>query len=540
MRLANVNIQDELKLRFSTILSNASFEELRTFVLDKTAIRAVHQQIVSLLSEAEKQDSAEAVTALEKTAYDRQVKEDAAEKERDVSARHADELAQSRLLREHETNRLECAGLERELLVNEVLVQSPGPAQAVVHQHPLSTPVVGTNLHTHMNSFEVKRQLQEKIANLSNRRVDIDLELKRLEQQNKAREQRREKRESRLQARVEYAQKSTGIAATLATDNQSRLLTDINTKKQEIQKKCSFLIAEAEKLNYSVFLNQLESYLKNHNTRPAQENEALRNLLKLIRQNLIHDKEVTVLNARLNKTIDDLVQNQHSLQLTRQRLALLLQENPDLIAENEQLKRDNKELESSQKDHVDTRNSLFYNTLIFSGLSLICAIPLFLFLAGVIVAVAPALVIVPPVLLLVAGLGLGVATLVYAVKGWLDGSSITTNEETISNNKARMLDNSNEIDTINNKTIPDFEYNIGSLKSMQERLRGELKQEEARAADTFRQAQEVRLPIYSGSSLFNSHGPVTEGPLPLVSLSGILGPEPSPHLVSPSAPYVRL
>ncbi|KTD60823.1 T9SS type A sorting domain-containing protein [Legionella shakespearei] len=552
MRLAKFDIQHELKSQFNAILSSASFADLKTLVLDKTAISSVQKQIESLLSQAEKQDEADAVAALEKAAYDRQVKEDAAEKERDISARHADALTQSRLIREYEAIKQERSGLERELFVNELLVQSPGPTQTVVHQHPLSTPVVGTNLHTHINSFEIKRQLEERIAALSNRMVDIDLELKKLEQWNKDREKRREKRESRLQARLEYAQKGTGIAATLASDNQSRLLADIKTKKQEIQKNCTSLIAEAEQLNYSVFLNQLEIYLSHSNTRSAQENEALRNLLKLIRQNLIHDKEVISLKARLNRTIADLEQNQRSLQLTRQRLASLIQANPDLISENEQLTRDNNELSALQEEHVETRNSLFYKTLIFAGLTLASAIPLFLLLAGVIAstAVVSALIIVPPILLLAAGIGLSVATLVYAVKGWINGYSISTNEETINTNSARMVDNSNEIDTINNRTIPDFERAIARLKSNQEQLAGELRQTELRAADSFKQAQGVELPVYSGSSLFTGpvewlnnpkNGPAKEISLPSAPLSDILDPESSPKdILKSSEPYVRM
>lgn len=549
MRLANVTIQRELISQFKTMLSDASFVDLKALVLDKTAIRSVHKQIAGLLSEAAKQDDIDAVTALEKAAYDRQVKEDATEKERDTSARRSDELSQRALLREHEANRLERTGLERELLVNEVLVQSPGPGQPVVHQHTLSTPVISTNLHTHMNSFELKRQQEERIAELSNRMLDIDLELKRLEQQNRDREARREKRELRLQARVEYVQNRSGIAATLAFENQSRLLDDINAKKQEIQKKCSALIEEAEQSNYPTFINQLEVYLTHSNTRPAQENEALRNLLKLIKQNLIHDKEVISLHARLNSSIAELEQTQSSLRTTRQRRDEMIHENPVLIAENEQLNRNTVALKASQEEHVKTRNSLFYQALIFTGLSLVCAIPLFLLLAGVIATAIPALIIAPPMFLLAAGVGLGIATLVYAVKGWLDGSSIATNEETISNNKARMLDNTDEIETINNKTIPDFERMIPILKNTQEQLADKLRQEQQRAADTFRQAQGIELPVYSDSSLFagpiewlNDHknGPakgVTS--LPQASLSDLLGPVPS-EVFKSSEPYVRL
>lgn len=508
MRLAKFDINQQLKSEFNAFLnSNINFTELRALVIGKKAVPVVHSQLTAMLTEAKIADQNEASAALEQQAYDNQVTEDNVEKIQDDRDRRNDDETKDRLTRELAQKKADRTGLEQQMLVNEFIVQASNPAQPVVHQHPQNPPVVTTNLHTHMNSFEIKRQLEADISALTHCIIDIEQELTDIAKREKERDNRREKRESRLQARVEYAQKRQGIAPTLSSENQTKLLRNIKNKNQALEQQCIASTATALQVNYSVFLEQFEFYLNHNNNRPSQEIEALSKILQLIKHNITHEQEAATLQSRLRSTIVAIAQDKRNLELTQQRLDSLIQANPDLTAANEHLKSENEGLSASREQNIQTRNRLFYPALILTGVGILATIPLILTLVGAIPffispALLLALVITPPALLLAAGIGFSIATLVYAIKGMFNSSSITTNEETINNNLSRMDMNTRDMATIENQTIPDLKTGITNNERNKDELTILLTQTTKLAEQTFSQAKAIEIPQYSSSLLF--------------------------------------
>lgn len=504
MFLDKFDINQQLKSQFNTFLnSNISFYELKALLTGKKTIPVVHSQLVDMLLErkrlelinilAKKQDYLTAMAALEfqdenkSSAYDSIYTAVTTEGILDDVTQRADDQFNDRLIREREEKQQARTRLEQQLLVNELIVQVLGPTKSVVYQHP----------PTYINSFEVKCQIETDIATLTNRIIDIERDLSGIAKRANERNNRREEREAHLNAVIKYHQKRP-----LDLSNHYK-----NNPNRDIHEKCNGLITEADQLNYSVFLEQFELYLE-HNNRPAQEIEALGKVLQLMKQHLVHEQKVAKLQSKLNSTLVTIVQDEQTLELTQQKLIPLIQVTSDLTTTNERLKNENIELSKSQEENTQTRNRLLYPTLILTGAGLLAAIPLILTLVGVIpyFIVPPlllTLVITPPVLLLAVGIGFGIATLAYAIKGMLNNFSITTNEKTISDNLSRMDTEVYDMDIIQKDTIPELEVRMADNLRNKEKLTASLNQAKKLVEHTLNQANGIEITQYASSSLFS-------------------------------------
>lgn len=165
------------------------------------------------------------------------MKEDDDEKNRDVEELRQDLLRRNDLTRQLEILRVRKEQYERELLIrNTVPHVHTHPDTPVIHQHPsqpISAPLLNPNnhVHTHLEATLSSQDIELSIQKINRRISEINKELEILDSRNNAREIRRGDREKRLQARLNYVQKTAGVVNTLSPDNQKKLLSNIEKEK---------------------------------------------------------------------------------------------------------------------------------------------------------------------------------------------------------------------------------------------------------------------------------------------------------------------
>ncbi|HAT8180832.1 TPA: type IV secretion protein Dot, partial [Legionella pneumophila] len=246
---------------------------------------------------------------------------------------------------------------------------------------PLLNP--NTHVHTHLEATLSSQDIELSIQRINRRISEINKELETLDSRNNEREIRRGDREKRLQARLNYVQKTAGVANTLSPNNQKKLLSNIEKEKQSLTQQHSALLLKADQLNYSIFLQQFELSLQSMQ-RPFQETDALKAIVKRMKEHLNYKENAASIQSRLDNTVLTIGENLRRLTRLNSQLSSLQLANPDLTRRNERLEEQNRELLESYNNHVKTRNKLFFPTLILSGLSLLFSIPLILTLAGII------------------------------------------------------------------------------------------------------------------------------------------------------------
>ncbi|HAT1881969.1 TPA: type IV secretion protein Dot [Legionella pneumophila] len=523
MSLATYDVKQELvKLTQNFFSIDHQFSELKNLLTDKKTIPWIHNQIVDQLSQIKKSDEIAMIARLEKSAYEQQMKEDDDEKNRDVEELRQDLLQRNHLTRQLEILRVRKEQYERELLIrNTVPNVHTHPDTPVVHQHPsqpISAPLLNpnTHVHTHLEATLNSQDIGLSIQKINRRISEITKELEILDSRNNAREIRRGDREKRLQARLNYVQKTAGVINTLSPDNQKKLLSNIEKEKKSLTQQHSSLLLKADQLNYSIFLEQFELSLQIMQG-PFQEVDALQTIVKRMKGHLNYKEKAASIQSRLDNTVLTIGENLRRLTRLNSQLSSLQLANPDLTRRNERLEEQNRELLESYNSHIKTRNKLFFPTLVLSGLSLLFSIPLILTLTGIIpYAIAPAvlltLVIAPPALLLLAGLGVGIATITYAVKAYFNNSTIESNKETIESNRRQMGANQKEIYTLENQTIPNLKKELLQNEGIQNRLTDELQYFESLAEQALKQAKEVEPHTYPYRPFFNSEVAVHQHP----------------------------
>ncbi|ANH13060.1 TPA: Dot/Icm T4SS effector PpeB [Legionella pneumophila] len=545
MSLATYDVKQELvKLTQNFFSIDHQFSELKNLLTDKKTIPWIHNQIVDQLSQIKKSDEIAMIARLEKSAYEQQMKEDDDEKNRDVEELRQDLLRRNDLTRQLEILRVRKEQYERELLIrNTVPHVHTHPDTPVIHQHPsqpISAPLLNPNnhVHTHLEATLSSQDIELSIQKINRRISEINKELEILDSRNNAREIRRGDREKRLQARLNYVQKTAGVVNTLSPDNQKKLLSNIEKEKKSLTQQHSSLLLKADQLNYSIFLQQFELSLQSMQ-RPFQEADALKAIVKRMKEHLNYKEKAASIQSRLDNTVLTIGENLRRLTRLNTQLSSLQLANPDLTRRNERLEEQNRELLESYNSHIKTRNKLFFPTLVLSGLSLLFSIPLILTLTGIIpYAIAPAvlltLVIAPPALLLLAGLGVGIATIIYAVKAYFNNSTIESNQETIESNRRQMGANQKEIYTLENQTIPNLKKELLENEEIKNRLTDELQYIENLAEQALKQANEVEPYVYSAMPFFNPEVVVHQHP----SVgNGIVTPSAPP--IDPLYPAVR-
>lgn len=521
-------VRDDMKA-FLNQSPPLSFVTLKTLLTSKKSITEVHAPIAQRVQQIRDDAKTAAQDILEQIALQEQIRDDDYEKRSDASS-YKDDLHRKEILHQELIHKSTMRRqFEGELLtLNAVLQSTSTPLQ--VHQHPVTETHTNThqhpsqvptqpNVHTHPNqdahqqsvgvvhahpTIDIHQTTRQRISfinaelmQLNNQNRRISEELTQIDRRMEEYASRRNERELRLQARLDLANHVAGssVNKTLSPKQQLDLNAKIRLHYDNFDLQCAELIANAEKINYSIFINQLEDHLKKTSL-TDQEKRALNQSLTLIKQHLAYENEAEIIQRSLNEVQTTLSNDRKKLGLSNSKLNKLKQTNPHLARINEELAAQNIEQQALCIENKLTRDKLTTPTLIAVGTTVLASIPLALTLAGVIpFFIAPTLlftlVSLPPALLLVTTLGLGIAAITYAVKASLNENTIENNQNTIDQNRSQMVDNISATEQLERATIPELTRAIARGELEQHNLEQSLQQKQMQAEQALQQAKEV-------------------------------------------------
>ncbi|HAT7866841.1 Dot/Icm type IV secretion system effector LegC3/PpeA [Legionella pneumophila] len=518
MFLANCNIEELVTEHIKQFLADEelSFSGLKDLILSKAPIPWIHSSVTATLLKSRDSDKTEVKKNLEQQSYKAQLAEDKIQKEQDDAEALKDKKLKEVLTRElnHIPTQISEQQTELRLLHYKLERLFESQAKVDVIQHPDSPMKKIKPSSSHSASIErLQRSINEreiKIQSLFEQEVNNKIKLNEIEKRASVRSQHHTKRVKRAQARIGYNSTGEDILSTLSGKNQSILLRSIQKQHHALEKKCSDLIQEADQINYPLFLEELQKYLnKKKHTLSSQEVDALKSVIKYIKQHLEFEHEVINTQSSLHIKKQSISSQIVKLRELQNKLKTLKNNNPNLTAANEELVSRNLELTAMKEHHADLRHRLGTPALLLFGLTFLFSIPLILTISGVIpFFIAPALLYIlvsaPPTILLLSTLGVGIAAIVFSFKMHSNESAIKSNLQTIETNSNQMSRNSQNLKSLETLTIPTLDMQIKKDENLRDQLMLSLLKQQRQAAQAFQKAKEVECLSYATSSLLNS------------------------------------
>ncbi len=541
MPLADYNVQEFVTEQVNVYLQDNkfTFSELKTLILSKSLISELHSQMVVILTQAKQQDQAEVKKKLETQANKKQLEEDKRQIKEEHAAALKDEESKEHLNAELKDNSSQLNANENELFQLKIqlarLIETES-RQGQVHQYEQAhqhghehqrehshhlKPSLTTQDESKAAIAQVNRDIEQcnfKIRALLIQKIDIQKSIGDIETRAKKRLVLQLERNSREQARIGYETTKGGLRDALSTENWTQLSTNIQKQHRALEIKCAELIKAIEEINYMLFLTQLPRHLE-HFSLQLTEIDALKTILKLIKQNIQHEQEAKDTSDSLNKQKALIAEHYGKLRGFKAKITALHQDNPSLTANNERLIQRNSELVTSLEQNTNSRQSYATPTLLLFALTFLLTIPLILLLSGVIpFFAAPVLVftlfITPPAALFIGTLITGISSAVYACKACTDQNEMDTNQQIIENNKSQMNRNTQELRTLQTTTIPELEMHIKSEELIRDRLVEPLARAELLSQQTLVQAQKIEpISITYGSFLTHDKKTAPSSPL---------------------------
>lgn len=525
MLLANYNIQEFVTEQINSFLAEdeLDFSNYKTLILNKSPIPIVHSTIVTTLNNSKKSDQIEVQKALEKQTYKNQLAEDEKQKKNGHSASLKDEELKERLTRElNHIPTLERSFTTECALLNHQLIRL---LEAVHHHEPSVNKIpkpISINKYTHEIEDLRKSILdyETKIQTIIEQRKNAQMKLQEIETRTEQRLEHQKKRTRREQARVGYLSTGEGIQETLSSKNRTLLSNSITDQYKALEKKCAELIQETEQINFAWFLEQLPSHLAVTKKLTAPEIDALKTILKLMKQHLLYEQQSVSTLDSLSKKKQSISLQLIKLQGLKVKLNTVREDNPSLTSTNQHLITLNEKLAISLDHNSNLRVRLGTPSLLLFALTLIFTIPLILTINGVIpFFIAPALlftlVAAPPAILLIATLVCGIAAIVYSFKADSNESEIKMNKKTIENNTNLIGRNDKSQQALQTTSIPNLEVQIKKNESLRDYL--EISQEKIHilSKQTFKQATKIQpilhsLPPFLGAK--NNQSKIHEDP----------------------------
>lgn len=518
MFLANCNIEELVTEHIKQFLADEelSFSGLKDLILSKAPIPWIHSSVTATLLKSRDSDKTEVKKNLEQQSYKAQLAEDKIQKEQDDAEALKDKKLKEVLTRElnHIPTQISEQQTELRLLHYKLDRLFESQAKVDVIQHSDSPMKKIKPSSSHSASIErLQRSINEreiKIQSLFEQEVNNKIKLNEVEKRASVRSQHHTKRVKRAQARIGYNSTGEDILSTLSGKNQSILLRSIQKQHHALEKKCSDLIQEADQINYPLFLEELQKYLnKKKHTLSSQEVDALKSVIKYIKQHLEFEHEVINTQSSLHIKKQSISSQIVKLRELQNKLKTLKNNNPNLTAANEELVSRNLELTAMKEHHADLRHRLGTPALLLFGLTFLFSIPLILTISGVIpFFIAPALLYIlvsaPPTILLLSTLGVGIAAIVFSFKMHSNESAIKSNLQTIETNSNQMSRNSQNLKSLETLTIPTLDMQIKKDENLRDQLMLSLQKQQRQAAQAFQKAKEVECLSYATSSLLNS------------------------------------
>ena len=312
MLLAKYNIQEGVTEHINSYLAEAelSFSDYKTLILSKFPIPAVHSALVSSLQKAKTADQVEVRKALENQACKNQTAEDEKETIDDNSAN----LTDMALKEKSKQELMDIPNLEQGYItqlnvlrrkLTRIIAAKP---DVIVTQYPQSAQKhaqqsAKLNRHTHAIT-NIKQSIfdyEAKIETLINKRNTLQQKIHQIEHRIEKRLAKQEHRKKREHARVGYLITGEGIQEILSVNNRHLLAKNIHEQDNALEKKCAELIHDSDQLHYPCLLEQLPNHLSKQKPLSQFELEALKSILKYMREHLLYEQQINNIEESLTK-----------------------------------------------------------------------------------------------------------------------------------------------------------------------------------------------------------------------------------------------
>lgn len=505
MLLSNVNTVDIVTKHILNYLTqyDFTFVELKKIIIDKKPLSEIQTQIISTLTEYKKEDWSQIQVNLEQQAYLNQLSLDETDKEKDLKKRIELEHIQIELnqkLNEIANQQLELNNQYR-LLTNKI------------NQLKSTKPIENALYHPQIYHIEKIQQLEnqqinheKKQGSLSQRQSMIQSKLKEINNHLKEIARLDLERQYREEARIAYQANHEGIYETLSPINKEKLRKNCHDQNAALEKKRDALISDAEEINYSTILEQLNFHLPRLKIK-RQEIEALRLILKLMDQHFHYAQLALSIEKQVQIKRKSISNQQLKLNDKHHQLNQLKINEPHFFNENELIKNHIINLQSYFENNIQFSRRLGVISFFLFITAATLSIPLLLVHTGMLPlfmssALLYFLFSTPPALTLLTSLSLGTAAIIFGYRAYFSENQITSNEQTIINNINQMKRDSNKLNQLALETLPTIEKQLKKDESTLDKLTHELIHHKKSAEEFLNQAKSVK-PSNQGQLFFS-------------------------------------
>ncbi|RUR10399.1 hypothetical protein [Legionella sp. km772] len=514
--MANFNVEECLieQIKNYICTTNWNFAQLKELVLEKKSITELLIRVDDRLSKAETADLEKIKHNLEAESYKKQCSEDEHDKKSELLKKAKDEQLKVRY--NQELKKI-ASSIKQQLEEQQELIQK-------MNQTALSQITIGRySSYQQTNQWQYAiQQYEMKIHFLSEKRKIIHDKLQKIEERANLYKLQEQVRNQRKQAGVAYQHSQQNIEQCLSDKNRELFHKNCVIHSQSLKKKKAQLNSIAERMHFSLFLQQLAEELP---LMPLNihEKTAMQAILKLRQKHSEHTSDLILFQASLAKKknlISTLLVQLHGL---KDKVRLLIKQSPSIS--NEELTKKIKTLYDSLAKNRPIQKRLNAFSLLSLGLSCILSIPLILALNGSFSFFTPVvlycLVAIPPALCLLCTLGLAIASLVYFFKIKEATDAIKNNKLDISSNLKQESNKEVDLKELELISIPTLEKQISKEEHLRDDLLKTVEKTQKQLNDCLVQAQGIVPSSRERLSLFDKNH---NAPEPDFDISTLLTP----------------
>lgn len=507
MPLSSYNINQRLATHLEDLFTQKhSFEALKTYLVEQQPISVIQQKIVVDIVKHSDEDKAAVKISLEQEALKEQRQEDETAQQQDDEIKQQLSIAPEELVAELSEKQKLIALRETELAELNQRVASNlrwtiDMSDVGVKEHPVqvhsdetqtseSVSAVVINANNPLYTQRVA-SLQEELTQLKARTLEIENTLNQSQQQVQQLKVNDLARQQRLKAGLnwENAKANVSIYQALSEKNQEALKNKLHEAYLGIDNHAIELEQQAEEHNYNQFFTAVKTELKDLEDLEPDVLPKIEAIESIIRHIEIHrEKRATLplLQQKLDEINNTISTNKTNLDTYQERVKFLELNIPGLSQKNTDLVEQNKKLKPSMERNKNAalRALIPSVTTGIIGVGLITSLLLLPFAFPLTMFIFPALVVLT-------GLGFGIASLVYHLKGKHDSNAIAANEQSIAYNELEKHSNQQELDQLSTQTIPTSQKAIQEAQEEKELTEQLLQKTELQAHDALEIANAI-------------------------------------------------
>lgn len=508
MLLADCNLTDLVLEHINRYLNEPdhSFSDIKECLVTNSSLSFIHAQLNDALLETKIKTEEQVKKALEDDFYNKQIKADQQQKNHDDSEQLIDKQKHRTLTRK---------------LDSLITLKSTHESTRAINIHSLNSLLFNSISLPDAPKKDEKNRDQKKIrilqdlVNTDEKKIlsiinSITIHQKKVYQLNAKIQQRDDNERDRMQreqARIGHKSSGQGLESTLSQSSSMHLGQFFREQQRLIDLKYVDLIHEANLHVYPCFIEQITRKLGDLNL-SLNEQEALRIILKLMRQHAQHKQNIISIRDELKRTKQLIATQTRKLLHHESQLSSLQSNNPELMSSNNILEQQNKEHSELLDQYTQLSKRYMAPTCLLLAIAFLCSIPAILTIGGIIpLFLSPilgyALVLAPPALCIAATIASAITSLVYYVKAQSNKTALSTNTNTINANNKLMSVNEETIKVTRELSIPLLKGQMNKDESRKEQLIQDLEQSKRMAKQTHHQAQGIEP--QTTSSIFSTH-----------------------------------